>query len=274
MLSKQQLKEIKELQAVCEKDGGFSLKLNWDMLATRPEGRQEDFFRYENGKLAGFVGLYGFGNKVELCGMVRPEYRRQGIFSALLDEAVAEAKNRGARQILLNAPAGSQSGKAFLATVPNRYFMTEYQMKWNGTAPAVSEGVVLRPSTERDLPVEVRLEIECFGFTEEEAVSFHKELKAIGNEDFYIIESDGEPVGKMRVDHPEGEAWIYGFAVLPAYQGKGIGRKALSAIIAKENLAGFPLFLEVEAKNAHALRLYESVGFKAYHAQDYYEYTQ
>ncbi|CEG28330.1 GNAT family N-acetyltransferase [Bacillus sp. B-jedd] len=274
MLSKLQLEEIRELQTVCEEDGGFILKLNWDMLATRPQGRQDDFFRYENGKLVGFIGVYGFGNKVELCGMIRPEYRRQGIFSGLLAEAIAEAKNRGARQILLNAPAGSQSGKAFLATVPNRYFMTEYQMKWDGTAPATSEGVMLRPSTERDLPLEVRLEIECFGFTEEEAVSFHKELKTAGNEDFYMIESNGEPVGKMRVDHPDGEAWIYGFAVLPAYQGKGIGRKALSAIITKENLAGFPLFLEVEAKNAHALRLYESVGFKVYHAQDYYEYTQ
>lgn len=30
----------------------------------------------------------------------------------------------------------------------------------------------------------------------------------------------------------------------------------------------------VETKNAHALRLYESVGFKVVHAQDYYVYEK
>ncbi|RHW42555.1 GNAT family N-acetyltransferase [Neobacillus notoginsengisoli] len=272
MLTRKQLEEIKGLQAVCEEAGGFKLKLNWDMLASRPQGRKDDFLHYEEGRLIGFIGLYGFGNKVELCGMVDPAFRRKGIFSRLLNEAVAVAEKRGARQILLNAPAGSESARAFLNHVPNRYFMTEYQMKWNGTSSPASEGVTLRPSTDGDHELEARLEVECFGFTEEEADSFNKELRAISNEDFYIIESEGKPVGKMRVDHLDGEAWIYGFAVLPHYQGRGIGRKALSAIIAKEDQKGYPLFLEVEAKNAHALRLYESVGFKSYHAQDYYEY--
>ncbi|WP_316571633.1 GNAT family N-acetyltransferase [Neobacillus sp. YIM B06451] len=272
MLSVEQMNEIKELQASCEDDGGFELKLNWDMLATRKEGTKDDFFHYENGQLVGFLGIYGFGTKVELCGMVHPNWRRKGIFTGLLKEAIKEAQNRGTRQILLNAPAGSESAKGFLETVPNRYFVTEYQMKWDGTAPPSSEGVILRHSTERDNPLEIRLEVECFGFLEQEAATYHQELKESSSENFYIVEAYGEPVGKMRVDHPNGEAWIYGFAILPEYQGKGIGRKALSCIIAEEDKAGRPLFLEVEAKNAHALRLYESCGFKSYHAQDYYEY--
>ncbi|RDU36847.1 N-acetyltransferase [Neobacillus piezotolerans] len=273
MLTEKQLKEIKELQAVCERDGGFELKLNWDMLAARKEGSKDDFFHYENETLVGFLGLYGFGNKVELCGMVHPDWRRRGIFTGLLNEAIEEAKNRGTRQILLNAPAGSISAKGFLETVPNRYHVTEYQMKWDGTAPPSSEGVTLRQSTNQDNDLEVRLEVECFGFTELEAAAFHRVLKESSNENYYIIEANGQPVGKMRVDHPNGEAWIYGFAILPEFQGKGIGRKALSWIIAKEDRAGRPLFLEVEAKNAHALGLYESCGFKSYHAQDYYEYS-
>lgn len=125
MLTDKQMKEIKELQTECEQDGGFDLKLNWDMLAARKDGKKDDFFHYENDKLVGFLGLYGFGNKVELCGMVHPDWRRRGIFNRLLEEAIEEAKNRGTRQILLNAPAGSNSAKGFLETVPNRYFVTE-----------------------------------------------------------------------------------------------------------------------------------------------------
>ncbi|OCA87531.1 GNAT family acetyltransferase [Bacillus sp. FJAT-27225] len=271
-LTKTQLDEIKHLQQLCEQEGGFSLKLNWDMLQSRKQGSKEDFFHYENGMLVGFLGVYGFGNKVEICGMVHPLYRRKGIFTKLLNAGVTEAKQRGARVILLNAPAGSQSAKGFLTQVPNRHHMTEYQMKWQGQEPHRHQKIVLRPSSEEDKALEIRLEVECFGFAEQEAAEFYDELKAASSEEFYIIEADDKPVGKMRVDHPDEEAWIYGFAVLPEHQGQGIGRNALAWIIEKEHKNGFPVFLEVEAKNAHALGLYESVGFKSFHAQEYYEY--
>ena len=71
-----------------------------------------------------------------------------------------------------------------------------------------------------------------------------------------------------------GDSWIYGFAVFPELQGKGIGRKALSKVVKMENEKGLSIFLEVEAKNAHALRLYESCGFKRFHSQDYYKLNE
>jgi hypothetical protein len=48
------------------------------MLENRAGNEQENFFHYEDGKLAGFLGSYGFGNKVELCEMVHPDKRRVG----------------------------------------------------------------------------------------------------------------------------------------------------------------------------------------------------
>jgi phenylalanyl-tRNA synthetase alpha subunit len=78
MLTKKQLSEIKELQSICENDGGFQLKLNDDMLKNRDANLKEDFFHYDDGKLVGFVGSYGFGNKVEICGMVHPNVLKYG----------------------------------------------------------------------------------------------------------------------------------------------------------------------------------------------------
>ena len=68
----------------------------------------------------------------------------------------------------------------------------------------------------------------------------------------------------------DGEAYIYGFAILPEFQGKGYGGKALRNIVKKEHDAGYSVGLDVEAKNMHALRLYENIGFKIIQAQDYY----
>lgn len=273
MLTREELNIIKELQEICEKEGGFQLKLNFDMLENRTENRTEDFFYYENGRLAGFLGSYGFGNKIELCGMVHPDYRRRGIFSKLLDLGIEEAKRRNVRTILLNAPSESLTAKGFLKTIPCAYSFAEYQMKWQQTELSEDAAVTVRPSISTDdLEAEIQLEVTAFGFNEREAREFNQQLRETDTDQHLIIEAEGKIAGKIRLSESNGEAWIYGFAVFPELQGKGIGRKALSKVVKMEQQKGLPIFLEVEAKNAHALKLYESCGFKSYHSQDYYRY--
>jgi ribosomal protein S18 acetylase RimI-like enzyme len=273
MLTKEQLQQIAELKSLCEKEGEFELKLNEDMLETRDENSKEDFFHYEDERLVGFLGCYGFGNKVEMTGMVHPDYRRKGIFSKLFAEAVAETKKRENTTILLNAPSSSASAKKFLDSIPCTFEMAEYQMKWVAGELYEDPAVSIRPSTsQEDFEAEIQLEVACFGFTEQEARSFNQRMKELNSEDMFIIEAEGRPAGKIRVSETNGEAWIYGFAVFPELQGKGIGRKALSKVVKVETEKGLPVFLEVEARNAHALKLYESCGFRSYHSQDYYKY--
>ncbi|TYS58462.1 GNAT family N-acetyltransferase [Sutcliffiella horikoshii] len=275
MLTKEQLQQVKELQTVCEKVGGFQLKLNEDMLETRNEESKEDFFHYEDGRLVGFLGCYGFGNKVEMTGMVHPDYRRKGIFKKLFGAAVAEVKKQENTTILLNAPSTSQSAKKFLNRIPCTFEVAEYQMKWEAGELHDDPSVTIRPSTsQEDFEAEIQLEVACFGFTEQEARNFNQRMKELNSEDMFIIETEGQTAGKIRVSETNGEAWIYGFAVSRELQGKGIGRKALSKVVKIETEKGLPVFLEVEARNAHALKLYESCGFRSYHSQDYYRYLE
>jgi ribosomal protein S18 acetylase RimI-like enzyme len=272
MLTKEKLYEIKTLQEICEKEGRLQLKLNFDMLESRSEDRQEDFFHYEDGQLVGFLGSYYFGNKVEICGMVNPDYRRKGIFSKLLDEALEEAKKREARTILLNAPTESESAKEFLKNIPCDLSMVEYQMKWEKTELSENPSVTVRPSnSDEDLEAEIQLDVQCFGLDEKEARRYKQETKDLDTDLRLIIEAEGRIAGKIRLSEMNGESWIYGFSIFPELQGKGIGRKALSKVVKMEDEKGLLIFLEVEAKNAHALKLYESCGFISYHSQDYYK---
>ena len=89
-----------------------------------------------------------------------------------------------------------------------------------------------------------------------------------------MIEADNRTVGKVRINRMDGDAWIYGFAVLPEFQGRGYGRKVLRNIIKREHDAGNRVRLEVEAKNNRALTLYESVGFVKVQGQDYFRKNQ
>jgi ribosomal protein S18 acetylase RimI-like enzyme len=205
--------------------------------------------------------------------MVHPDFRRRGIFSKLLEKGLEEARKREFKTILLNAPTDSQSAKAFLKTIPCTFYVAEYQMKWHKTELVEDPSVTLRPSiTAEDLEAEIQLEVSGFGFAEVEAREYNLKIRENGSERNLIIEQNGKTAGKMRVAESSKDAWIYGFVVFPELQGKGIGRNALSKVIKMEDHKGLSVFLEVEAKNAHALKLYESCGFRSYHSQNYYTY--
>ncbi len=273
VLTNKELLEIKELQEVCEKEGGFQLKLNFDMLKNRVGDRDEDFFHYEDGRLVGFLGSYGFGDKVELCGMVHPDFRRRRIFSKLIEKGLEETKKQNIKTILLNAPTGSITAKEFLKKIPCQFSIAEYQMQWQETELSVDPTVIVRPSISKDdWKAEIQLEVSGFGMTEKEAGDYNQYIRDSGGDQNLIIEKEGKIVGKMRVSESNDEAWIYGFTIFPELRGQGIGRKALTNVVKMQQRKGLPVFLEVEAKNAHALGLYESCGFRTYHSQDYYKF--
>ena len=76
---------------------------------------------------------------------------------------------------------------------------------------------------------------------------------------YLCISDDGEPAGTVTVTGSE----IGRLFVLPAYQGKGYGKAALTEIIRyfRENGAN-TITLSTEADNNTALHLYHQFGFK------------
>jgi len=270
MLSESQLIAIKQLQKECEKADGIQLKLNWEMLRER-EGRQMDFFLEEDGELVAYLALFGFGSTVEVCGMVKPRDRRKRYFTKLWEQTLAPIEQYGFQTVLLNTPSLSITAKEWLATQPYSYAFSEYQMRWSEQAIEASDEVLIRMAKKSDANLEVKLDVLAFGMDEEDARSHLERIKERKDEHFLMIEADNRTVGKIRINRMDGEAWVYGFAILPEFQGRGYGRKVLRNIVKSEHDAGNQIWLEVEAKNNRALGLYESVGFEKIQGQDYYK---
>ena len=269
MLTNEQLHAIEVLQKECEQADTIQLKLNWDILRQRDD-RSMDFFYEENGQLIAYLALYGFGSMVEVCGMVKPSERRNHHFSTLWQQALQVIQEKGFHKILLNAPASSASAKEWLATQACTYVFSEFQMQWEQQTLVASEDVAIRQSLPADAAFEIQLDVLSFQMSEEDAQHHYDDIKNRTEEHRFIIMADGNDVGKIRVSTIDGEAYIYGFAILPEFQGKGYGGKALRNIVKQQHKAGYSIGLDVEAKNMHALRLYENIGFKTTQGQDYY----
>ncbi|KMK75570.1 GNAT family N-acetyltransferase [Alkalihalobacillus pseudalcaliphilus] len=271
MLTGQQLQDIKALQKRCEQYENIKLKLNWEMLENRKNELKEDFFHYENGQLVGFIGIYRFGNKAELCGMVDPSYRRQGIFTKLYN--VAKAGLTEDHQIYMNTPALSDTAKAWIKVEKLPLSFSERQMKFNRTTVIriQSDFVQLEEAKEADIPTLAELDRVCFEFEQQEAISYNEHLLKSKENSLWKLMAEGETIGKIRIQELDSECWIYGFAIFPQFQGKGYGKEVLLKVIQHSLTKGLDVFLEVDGLNVEAKGLYEKVGFETYEVQDYFK---
>jgi ribosomal protein S18 acetylase RimI-like enzyme len=273
MLGQKTLQDIKLLQEEVEKHDEINLKLNWDMLQKREGDEQHDFFYYDKDELIAFVGTYRFGNKAEVCGMVKPIERRKGHATRLILEAVAQLKAAGINHVLVNAPAKSVSGQSFAKSLPTAYSFSEHQMKWhpNKMKTSAMGEVTLSEASDTDLAYIIKMDALGFDMSEAEAGSMYKSGVEEGT---YIIYAGEVKAGKLRIVDERNESWVYGFVVTPAMQGRGIGRSVLQQVVERERAKGRDIHLEVALENPRALKLYTSVGFIETGSQDYFLFKE
>ncbi|USB34853.1 GNAT family N-acetyltransferase [Paenibacillus sp. YPG26] len=274
MITHTQWGQIAELEQICNAHDGIHLKLNWDMLRTRREDQHDDYVAVRSGRIVGYLGLYCFGHKIEACGMVHPDYRRQGLFSSLLGQAFTRERRESVEEILLNAPANSLSAKGLLQSLDVQFAFSEYQMTCSrqndNYKVQPSSSAALRPAVSLDRADLIKLDELCFDYPQHAAEQYYEATIDIPNSVTYIIEADGRTAGKVRVVHEAEVSWIYGLAIYPEYRRQGLGRDTLKQLIQQAAISGRSLRLEVALNNPGAMKLYKSVGFQITEVQDYY----
>ena len=250
---------------VVSADGG-RLKLEWNALRHRAGRDVEDLLWWIDGRLAGFLGIYSHGAPVlELAGMVDPEFRRRGIGTALLEDAVEVCRGRPHTAALLVVPRASVAGRGLALRRGGTLDHSEHALRLVGPPSDVRVDplVTVRAATPADLPAVHEILSAAFGWEDPGTVGVDPDL--------LVIERESTLIGTVRV-HPEGDtAGVYGFAIHPDHQGRGIGRDVLHRLC-RQALAGgaTSVSLEVATDNDRALNLYTSLGFTQVTTEDYY----
>jgi ribosomal protein S18 acetylase RimI-like enzyme len=254
-------------EAVVSADGG-RLKLEWPALESGD--RVEALLWLEGRELVGFLGLYAFiPAPIEMVGMVAPGWRRRGIGTALLEAALSACRKRECGTPLLVVPRSSVAGKSLALRHGGVLDHSEHALVLVG-APNHQPSeprITLRNATAEDTVEVSRLLEAAFGHP---APGLWERL-ASEQEPTLLVESGGATVGTVRLTRHGEEAGIYGLAVDPAWQRRGIGRAVLEQVCEQLRREGARrVGLEVAVDNERALRLYTSVGFRAITIEDYY----
>jgi ribosomal protein S18 acetylase RimI-like enzyme len=248
--------------------------LEWNALRHRAGRDVEDLLWWSDGRLAGFLGIYSHSAPVlELAGMVDPEFRRRGIGTALVDEALEVCHDRAHTATLLVVPRMSVAGRALALRRGGTLDHSEHALRLVGQPSDVRVDplVTIRAATVQDLPAVDELLMLGFGWRPPASDDPENGRPASVDPNILVVERDGQLVGSVRLI-PEGDSTgVYGFVIHPDYQGRGIGRDVLHRLCLKARADGAKYVdLEVATDNDRALNLYTSLGFTPVTTEDYY----
>jgi ribosomal protein S18 acetylase RimI-like enzyme len=277
VLSAEERAAVEILVDVCNHYEQLHLIFDLESGKLGPDATVENvdrFLVYDRGTLIGFARMDGWAEP-ELCGVVDPGYRRQGIGRLLLAAARHECKRRGVQQMLLICDEAAASGSAFAAGVGAELRYAEYRMRLDPAAIERSRPrnptLKLRTATVDDLDLLTRLQAAAFGDSEREVRTHLIRRLEQASREYLIGLLDDLPIGVLCLGRYQHEADITAFGVLPEYQGRGYGRQMLlDAIDLLLTERWEQIMIDVVVENRNALKLYQSCGFRAVSTYGFY----
>lgn len=284
---------IQGLEEACGREDHTALKLELDYklnaaaAQNKAEGLRDvnEFLYFDGQELIGYIGICAFGGPPEINGMVRPGYRRQGVFTALFSWVKAELARRNAPEALLLSDRNSAAGQAFIKKTGAAHEHSEYEMYLRREPEKRPEGgISLRKAVNADAAEVARQNAIYFNHGASDSSDDPKkeaphEHMILPEEEekrgmtIYMAELGQQVIGKIHLELNAGVGGIYGLGVLPEYRGRGFGREILMGGVARlKELGAREVMLQVVAGNDRALRLYKSSGFVETSVMDYYKF--
>ncbi len=268
--------QTRALEGICRAHDGLTGKLFIDPSLNFSADIPCLFALFEDDELAGVLTLFSpRRDEVEAVGLTHPDYRKTGIFRALVSAAAESCAAFDIADILFVCEQASASGTAAVAALGAALEYTEYSLKFDRAFPYaklhIPEGLTLHRARLEDLDELIRISGDSFQEDSDHARQIIARVLASEGRAQYLAQLSGTPAGIVSTGYDNGATTIYGLGVTPAVQGKGIGRGIL-ALLLQELLPEHEedILIEVDSVNAGALHLYLSSGFIKQASFDYY----
>jgi N-acetylglutamate synthase-like GNAT family acetyltransferase len=88
-----EIRQQRELVDLAANRDDYTIKVYWDVLHKRGGTYLSDYYYYIDQQLVGVMNMYRFkSDLVEIVALVHPDFRRQGVYRMLFNEALQELK--------------------------------------------------------------------------------------------------------------------------------------------------------------------------------------
>ncbi len=263
------------LEKICRaKDGSISSVCNSTEFNCRRD-IPVFFLVFSKMELIGYFSVFlPEDSTAELNVLIHPDYRRQGIFTELLQRAKAALSAIGTEEFVFVCEPSSTDATAAMLTMKAEKTSSEYQMLLESSSNASSSLGQLLKATPDDLPLLGRMNALFFETSEEMGVLFAEESYYTPDITVYkYVITDGNkrtvPIGTVCFCEEAHSGNIFGLGILPEYRGRGYGKDLLQALLARIP-ADKKIYLQVSSRNAAAFQLYQKAGFQIIAQQDFW----
>jgi ribosomal protein S18 acetylase RimI-like enzyme len=226
------------------------------------------FLLYADNELFSVINIFApKTSEAELLAFSKPEIRRNGYFNKLMTEVKTELERRNINSVLYVCDVNSADGKNTLKKINAEYEFSEFLMGYTGSTiyeTTLNDKIKIAEADYSDLDRLTAIHNNAFNIEDKKSSEFINDFFKSNRRKFYSIFYDEKITGMICVYSETGRQYICGFAVDPEYQGKGIGKQALTAVVQQclKNNNKLKIALEVETNNENALKLYKDTGFE------------
>jgi ribosomal protein S18 acetylase RimI-like enzyme len=220
------------------------------------------------GAIVGFAHFRGS----DVLGQVDPRREGEGFGTALLEWSERRAKERGATKVRQGVGDRGATSRALLVAHGYEKERSFWRMIRPTRPDETADETGLRAITQADAPTLHAITNRAFaGDTSYEPKSedewTRREFNGHDVDHSLSRTAPGQGYALVRVWGPD-TLYVPLLAVDPAHQGKGLGKRLLSAVFA--NAGGRTVTLNVASDNPNAVKLYEGVGMRqSWRVDDY-----
>jgi ribosomal protein S18 acetylase RimI-like enzyme len=275
-LDQASLTALQALLTACRTTDGHTIPVYPHLLTEHRSGPPSLLF-YDNHELVGFLAAFHFHpHTCEISLLVNPAHRRQNIAHLLWHTMLANIYTirPEIKHLVISTP---HALNASLFKHHEFYFdHSEYDMElinFTSLHPP-NMPLMIYPAEHTHINSLCLIDKACFDSNRQHPeLRFQRSIDA-SNTHVFAVEHAGQIIGQVQLTYEKTQVRLTDLAVLPAWQGRGFGQ----AIVVHCINHAFKhhqtrMTLVVAAKNQHALKLYQNLGFKIYNAVDYYKHN-
>jgi ribosomal protein S18 acetylase RimI-like enzyme len=231
-----------------------------------------------NQKLIGVLNVFAPGPyEAEIGALVHPDYRRHGVFKALLSEALYGLSKYGYRRGLMVADASLDSGDRIADHWGLPFDHGEYHMSRLIEELRIYEGsddILITEADDTDLDEMTSLGTLVFEIDEISERQLLLRTLNSANRVQWTLKKGGRIIGICGIRLKDNDCMVFGLGIHPKERRRGYARDLLAFIAGyAEKRGAVTLSLDVDSENAPAILLYEGFGLRRKLETNYYNFN-
>ncbi|NCX93335.1 MAG: GNAT family N-acetyltransferase [Gammaproteobacteria bacterium] len=274
-LSAHQLVVVRQLVDVCNEYDQCEAKFYWNVIQERVNDDFADIIFKVEGHIIGYLAIYHFSDdEAEISAVVHPDFRTQGVFHRLWEEAQYEIKRMEVSAVKFITHTLASASKDCLKAIGAKYLYREIRFETSEPLKlGAKRKIRLEIANSKNIPLIADIDQQTTGILKSLTLERLEQVINEPNRRIYLAYSEDVLIGKMHFLFLEDTAYLHDFMILPEYQKKGYGSFFFKTVINQILEEGKVTQVELDTQDNELAHFYRACKMTETGSFEYWGYS-